>query len=357
MLSRALPIVDISPFLLSAGLSARRSAAQALLSAGRSPGFFYLVGHGVPLADLLELHDLARTFFQQDEAAKRKWALSLDPASGRGFQFKGENVTKGRRDWHEALDFYAEPPKSSVAFEQFAKSPSGLCQAELEQIQRFALSPNRWPTEPAGFRAAAERHFGRMRLVGDALMDALELALDLPPRHFAQLMNNSFWCARILGYPPLSPEQALQGEHGVGEHTDYGCWTLLAQDETPDALETRAADGAWIKVPPIKDALVVNLGDMLSVWTGGELAATPHRVRHTVQGRYRTSIAYFHEPNFDAVIQPLKVTGDVRKADRLRLSASTAPLARAAEGGSLLYGEHLFAKVSSNFSFEATDGR
>ena len=91
----------------------------------------------------------------------------------------------------------------------------------------------------------------------------------------------------------------------------------------------------------------------------------------------RTSIAYFHEPNFDAETWPRALpktlcwqccilrrqivpTQEIRALDvtALRpgadpaassLVASTGPLKRGLEGGALIYGEHLFAKVSTNF--------
>ncbi|SNQ49831.1 hypothetical protein FRACA_380022 [Frankia canadensis] len=50
---------------------------------------------------------------------------------------------------------------------------------------------------------------------------------------------------------------------------------------------------------------VNNVGDMLERWTGGQLLATPHRVVNATGaagGRY--SIAYFQQPNPDALVAP-----------------------------------------------------
>merc|ERR1712194_670800 len=152
----------------------------------------------------------------------------------------------------------------------------------------------------------------------------------------------------MIGYPPLQEAASSRDADDVGiscgAHTDYGCWTILAQDDTPGALEVERLDGTWSTVDPLPGAFVINLGDMLSVWTGGRYAATPHRVRHTQRERYRTSVAYFFEPNFDAVITPLPGGGPGNSL----AAASTAPLRRASQGGKLLYGEHLFAKLIGN---------
>merc|ERR1712007_366332 len=134
-------------------------------------------------------------------------------------------------------------------------------------------------------------------------------AFDLPEKYFQSLTNESFWCARIIGYPALQEAVGKVGD-SVGVHTDYGCWTILCQDDTPGALQVQRFDGTWIQADPIPGAFVVNLGDMLSLWTGSRFSATPHCVRHTQPGKYRTSVAFFFEPNFDAVIKPLSIPDD-----------------------------------------------
>jgi isopenicillin N synthase-like dioxygenase len=44
--------------------------------------------------------------------------------------------------------------------------------------------------------------------------------------------------------------------------------TLLSTDENP-GLQIKLKDGSWMDVPPKKDALIINLGDMLERWTNG----------------------------------------------------------------------------------------
>lgn len=350
----ALPILDISPYMSAGGCDAsRRRTAQALDAACRDPGFFYLVGHGAPAEDIDRLHVLAKQFFAMPQARKEELALSRSPGSARGYQRLGENVTQGRRDWHEAIDLYAELDGRSVDLEALARPPGGLQEAALPQLRTFALGRNQWPDEPQAFRGAYEAHFSRMAGVGRALMRAMADAMGLPTAYFEPLTDRSFWCSRVIGYPPLQEaagdDDAAGPPVGIscGEHTDYGCWTLLSTDDTPGALEVRLRDGSWIVADPMQGAFVVNLGDMLAAWTRHQYTATPHRVLQAHRGRYRTSVAYFFEPNFDAVIRPLHTApGDELPSQP---PPSTEPLSRAASGGSLIYGEHLFAKVSGNF--------
>jgi isopenicillin N synthase-like dioxygenase len=87
---------------------------------------------------------------------------------------------------------------------------------------------------------------------------------------------------------------------------DSGFLTLLAQDGV-EGLQARAADGAWLDVPPREGSLVMNFGRVLERWTAGRIRATEHRVLGA--GRQRYSIPYFHEPRVDALIAPLPIAG------------------------------------------------
>jgi isopenicillin N synthase-like dioxygenase len=102
---------------------------------------------------------------------------------------------------------------------------------------------------------------------------------------------------RIFHYPPSGSAE----NWGVGEHTDYGLLTLLAQDDN-GGLEVKTPEG-WIDAPPIPGALVCNIGDMLDRLTGGAYKSTPHRVKNT-SGRSRLSFPFFFDPGFEARIVP-----------------------------------------------------
>jgi isopenicillin N synthase-like dioxygenase len=139
---------------------------------------------------------------------------------------------------------------------------------------------------------------------------------------------------RVFGYPPL---QSAKGDNvgiSCGEHTDYGCLTLLNQDETRDALQVLSKSGEWVNANKVDGALVVNIGDMVNIWTNNIYKSTLHRVIHK-GSNYRVSIPFFYEPNFDSVISPL-------------------PSCVAETGGSplhksVMYGDHLLSKVTNNF--------
>ena len=130
----------------------------------------------------------------------------------------GENVTLQKRDWHEAIDFYAEPGPDAVELGRFADSPANMRESQLEQVRAFVHARNRWPEEPAGFRRHAEGYFAEMRRVGDGLMDVAGPHNTV--RHSAQGCSRTFpqlrrWRSPSACLPPISAasQAAASGAH------------------------------------------------------------------------------------------------------------------------------------------------
>ena len=98
---------------------------------------------------------------------------------------------------------------------------------------------------------------------------------------------------------PYNPD-AEDGE-GIGAHTDYECFTLLKP--TAPGLEVLNGAGEWIDVPPVPGTFVVNIGDMLELWTNGAFVATSHRVRKVAEERY--SFPLFFNVDYHTEVKPL----------------------------------------------------
>src|SRR3546814_4918770 len=89
---------------------------------------------------------------------------------------------------------------------------------------------------------------------------------------------------------------------GVAPHTDYGCLTLLWQDDV-GGLEVKTTACEWVTAHPIPGTLVVNVGDLLARWTNDEFVSTPHRVVNR-KGVARHSMVLAFDPDFDTVVDP-----------------------------------------------------
>ncbi|TID13218.1 naringenin 2-oxoglutarate 3-dioxygenase [Venturia nashicola] len=302
--------------------------AKELYTACLEHGFFYLTDHGVAPSILENILDLARRFFLQS-SAEDKASIKRRPAheggdSARGYQVLNENITKGLRDFQEAVDLY----------KQFDDTENSI--SPLKADYDFLRGPNLWPSHPPELKTVYEQYIDRCKKVGAEVIRAMGEALQLSGEERDALTSstdNSFWVMRMIGYPPLQNEADEQGV-SCGEHTDYGCVTLLLADSTKGALQVQLKDGSWINADPIPGAFVVNIGDMIERWTNGEWRSTKHRVIHRGPN-YRISVPFFFEPNFDAEIKPLQ-----KCIER----TGGHPVFQ-----SIVYGDHLTAKVKANY--------
>lgn len=109
------------------------------------------------------------------------------------------------------------------------------------------------------------------------LMELFALALDLPRDFFEACLVDHQSSSRIVYYPSLDPNHCAVIER-AGEHTDWGCLTILRQDPLVGGLQIKMFDGTWQDVPIVADGLIVNLGDLLPRWTNDKWKATAHRV-------------------------------------------------------------------------------
>jgi isopenicillin N synthase-like dioxygenase len=99
----------------------------------------------------------------------------------------------------------------------------------------------------------------------------------------------------------------------AGAHTDFGAITLLLQHPGQEGLEVLHPNvDAWIPVPTVPNTYVVNVGDVLSAWTGGRYRSTVHRViNKSTSDRY--SIPFFLDGTLTTTMRPLD--GSVMRGD------------------------------------------
>lgn len=189
-----------------------------LYHACKDHGFFYLVDHGIPTTTLNDVLDLARSFFidgspEQKSAVQRK-GVEEGGDGARGYQRIGENVTKGARDWHEAVDFYKEWDAGGTNGHGPTEGVNATSRHELVQ------GPNLWPSYPADLKRTYEEYIESVKDVGTKVVRAMGEALGLDGAEkdtFVNSTRNSFWVMRMIGYPPL--QSGVKEGVSCGEHT------------------------------------------------------------------------------------------------------------------------------------------
>jgi isopenicillin N synthase-like dioxygenase len=250
-------------------------------------GFFQVVGHGLDPALIDRLRTVSREFFAQPHAAKQSIVRDADNPWG----YFDRELTKNRQDWKEIYDVGPADGK---------------------------LMKPRWPTGDLGarFEATLLSYAERCRLLSMQLLSVIAANLGAKSNQLAQGFDpahTSF--LRLNHYPAHPPTDMGTPPLGVGEHTDSGALTLLLQDDQP-GLEVRR-HGRWHLVQPLDGALVVNIGDIVQVWSNDRYAAALHRVI-TNPARDRYSMAYFLNPSYDSSYEPLASTVNEHEPARYR---------------------------------------
>jgi isopenicillin N synthase-like dioxygenase len=325
-----LPIIDMTALSDPGDAAGRARVAGEIAQACRAHGFFYLVGHGIGLDALAALDAESRRFFALPLEAKMAISMARGGRAWRGYFPVGGELTSGRPDLKEGLylgtDLGPDHPRVRAGVPMHGA--------------------NLWPAEVPGLRAAATAYMDAATGAAARLMEGVSLSLALEPQYFARAYTaEPTVLFRIFHYPASgSPDIDWSRSWGVGEHTDYGLLTLLAQDRR-GGLQVKAPSG-WIEAPPIEGALVCNIGDMLERLTGGRFRSTPHRVRN-VSGHDRLSFPLFFDPDFMAPMRPLPAVATdaaVREADKAERwdQASVHDF----EG---TYGDYLLDKVAKVF--------
>ena len=309
---QSLPVVDVAG-LSSPDATVRARAAAALGQATREAGFFYAVGHGVPEPVIAPLIAQARAFFALP--IERKMAHYIGHSvNHRGYVPEGEEVFYGgARDRKEAFDLGLDLPLDDPAVR--AGTPM--------------LGPNVWP-ELAGFKSSVDAYYRAAFAFGRRLLRGFALALGLAEDALDGFVTKPPSQLRLVHYP-YDPQPGQVGA-GIGAHTDYECFTILLT--TAPGLEVCNGRGDWIQAPPVEGAFVVNIGDLLEIWSNGEFVATSHRVRKVQEDRYSFPLFFCCDYHTEIAPLPPFVTAD-----------------RPARYAPVRGGEHLYAQTLQSFEY------
>ncbi|KAK9165301.1 hypothetical protein Scep_000492 [Stephania cephalantha] len=297
--AEGIPLIDLSPLNQSHG-TCNSHALEVLVGqigdACRDWGFFQVINHGIPTDLLHGIQTSAKKFFDLPLEEKRK--VSRDEVNPLGY-YDTEH-TKNVRDWKEVFDFTVKDPTFNPASHELGYD-------ELQELR------NQWPQYPPELREICEEYAGEMEKLSYKLLELIALSLGLPAERFSDYFENDTSFVRLNHYPPCpSPELAL----GVGRHKDSGALTVLSQDDV-GGLEVRRKDGEWTKVKPIPDSYIINVGDIIQVWSNGRYKSIEHRVKAN-SARERFSIPFFFNPAHHVMVKPMEELIDEQSPAKYR---------------------------------------
>ena len=278
-----IPVIDVGT-VRGGDSRALTAVGDHIRSAFTGSGFCYITGHGVSGTAIKAAAEAALDFFHRPLDEKLKAAPK---ESVRGFNAIGRTTMYGAAnpDYKEYYQIGLELPRDD---------PAVLAGQPLR-------GPNQWPADLPQFQTALTRYFDEIAVCGADVLRAVAVSLGADAAFFADKYDKRLQRTQAVYYPPHPP--AAEGEvFGVAPHTDYGCVTLLWQDDV-GGLEVQDLSGAWVAAPPIPGTLVVNIGDLLARWSNDRYRSTLHRVTNR-SGRERLSIATFFDPDFVAPVDP-----------------------------------------------------
>ena len=278
-----IPVIDVKP-LRAGTLENAHSVALEIRQAAEEIGFFYIRNHGVPESVIKQSYSAAKDFFNLPKVVKNNVKIN---SNHHGYLCFGE----AKMEQAESVDL-----KESFVW--------GLDLPEEHPsvtIENPFLGRNQWPVEIPEFKKSVYPFFEAGLQCGLDMMRAFALGMGLPEDSFLKATDEPIARSSIIHYPPQS-EDLGEEQFGVAPHTDYGCLTLLWQDQV-GGLEVQNREGEWVTAHPIDNTLVVNVGDLLMRWTNEGFISTPHRVVNR-KGQERYSMVIAWDPNFDTIVDP-----------------------------------------------------
>ena len=285
-----IPTLDAAGYLADPDGPGGRRFVEELREVVHEVGFFLLVGHGLANEVPLELHRLARRFFDLPDADRLAIENVRSPQF-RGYTRPGHERTNGLVDQRDQIDIGREQPDRWPGPDE----PAWL----------RLRGPNLWPPALPELRPAVEAYMAALEALGQRLLGAMAEALELPRDHFAAAVSPPEVLLKVIRYTGVGGDQG----QGVGAHRDTGFLTFVHQHEIGGLQVER--NGELVDVPVVEDALVVNIGEMFQLVTNGYFRATVHRVVSPPAGVERISLAYFFNPKLEATLTPVTLPAEL----------------------------------------------
>ncbi|GAB0132776.1 hypothetical protein EsDP_00001202 [Epichloe bromicola] len=231
--------------------------AKAMINAWRKDGILQIAMSPWQERLFSQASKASKKFFQKTPAQKH---ACVNDSSFCGYIASGEEITSGIADYSEifTVSKNLQPEDHRVLAEWPFHGP---CPWPDKLMERDIMD-----------------YVSELGSNGEKLLQMIELGLDVPPGSLTKYTQDGWHHMRALRFPSRDRTNGKGAAgRGIGSHTDYGLLVMAAQDEVG--------------------------GDMMQHVTNSFLRSTPHKVGLNVRERF--AFAYFHEPNFKAVVKPL----------------------------------------------------
>ncbi|XP_019191840.1 PREDICTED: gibberellin 3-beta-dioxygenase 3-like [Ipomoea nil] len=252
-------------------------AVEQMKTALETWGFFQLINHGIPVEFLAEAEHQIRRFFELP--AEQKLRAKRSPESSTGYGIVPSSRNFNSRMWGEGFTVVGPPPSE--------------------------LARRVWPEDYSLFCDVIEKYQEQMKGLAEKLVSLLFKSLGLSSEDVewfkpGGLPESTGSILQMNSYPKCpDPTRAM----GLAPHTDSSIITVLYQSDTLRGLQVYRPDLNWVDIEPVKDAVVINVGDLMELASNGRFKSLLHRAVVS-NAHHRISVAYFYGPNIDVKIKP-----------------------------------------------------
>ncbi|MAX99021.1 MAG: 2OG-Fe(II) oxygenase [Oceanospirillaceae bacterium] len=329
------PVIDLQPYF-SGTPEGKAQVAASVGKACKDIGFLVITNHQVPKDLMDRIYKESQDFFNLPVEEKRKVDRPA-PEMVRGYSAVAE----------ESLSYSLEEAAPGDLKESFSVGPIDVPADDYHTCAEAGphFAPNVWPENNPSFKQTYSDYFAEMSSLARSLMRLFAISLDLDENFFDDKIDKEISMLRTLSYPVVKPEDIENGQMRAGAHSDYGSLTIVKPDDSPGGLQVKNFNGEWVSVPYVEDAFVVNIGDLMMNWTNDEWISTLHRVINPPEdinsSKPRQSVVFFHQPNYDAIIECLP--GCLKEGE----TAKYPPISS---------GDHLLSKFVKQTTFGGTKG-
>ncbi|KAL4892806.1 Clavaminate synthase-like protein [Aspergillus ambiguus] len=273
------PILDFSHFY-GGNSEAKAKLVDEIRNSCLYNGFFQITGHRVPLDLQRRVMNCAKRFFDMPLEEKMK-------------------VDKNNNSFNHGYELLRS---------QMLEAGTG------PELKEGFYIGEEIPEHHPYFRTSMEYYHAVFGLA-KVILSVLALTLGVDTNYFNLLTNGAVATMRYLRYPAQPKDEGEKLNRGIGAHTDFGCVTLLLQDEVDGLQVLDMPTGKWLDVEPVPGAYVVNLGNLFMRMANDKYKSNIHRVINK-SGRERYSTPFFFSGNPDYLCECLpncRKSGEVPK--------------------------------------------
>ncbi|KAH7837633.1 hypothetical protein Vadar_016080 [Vaccinium darrowii] len=180
---------------------------------------------------------------------------------------------------------------SSLVVDNMKNEVQEFYNLPLEEKMRYKIKAGDFEGE------TLESYMSELQKLAMTLLGLMAKALKINKGEIEEMFEDGVQSVRMTYYPPCPLPQKVMG---LTAHSDPTGITILLEVNGVQGFQVKR-DGIWIPVNILPGAFVVNVGDVLEIFSNGLYKSIEHRATVNSE-RERMSLAMFFDPKFQSEV-------------------------------------------------------